>query len=384
MKELLRKKSVKISLLLIILSVVMGIIGINVQSAQKRKEYDAHIKAAEKYLSELDYEQAIAEYAMAYEIYPREEVVDALEQTYLAYAQTYIDSRDYERAISILEEGYEKIGRESLQNKIAEVEALREQKRLEEEQQASGRVELPFLASDITVMGYDLFEDHFDQLLGVFPMEGGGYWVENAESMYREGEGITSDGASYEITTDYAADNHRRLLSVYPSEGEYGEDWSYMVYYGSDGRANMVVLDINNFDYEDGRVFDYAGINVPVTVGESYEDWCRVMQINRMKENGIRPEVRDGEVGIWSEDNSYSIGESASEDCEYWLFSGDGYMGMYSEEDSGDGGKICELRFAPDSTTYTGYIGYYYGAIESISAEIEDGVIYSISYSFFV
>ena len=127
MKELLRKKSVKISLLLIILLVVMGIVGINVQSAQKNKEYEAHIAAAEKYLSDLDYEQAIAEYTMAFEIEPKEEVVDALEQTYLAYAQTCIDVRDYEKAVGILEEGYEKIGRESLQEMIEELQKIMEE-----------------------------------------------------------------------------------------------------------------------------------------------------------------------------------------------------------------------------------------------------------------
>ena len=58
MKELLRKKSVKIALLLIILLVAAVIIGFNVQSAHRQKEYDNHIKAAEKYLTELDYEQA--------------------------------------------------------------------------------------------------------------------------------------------------------------------------------------------------------------------------------------------------------------------------------------------------------------------------------------
>jgi len=42
-KELLRKKSVKISVLLITLLVVMGIVGLNVRSAQKSKEYEAHV-----------------------------------------------------------------------------------------------------------------------------------------------------------------------------------------------------------------------------------------------------------------------------------------------------------------------------------------------------
>ena len=123
MKELLKKKTVKIGLLIIVLLMAAVIIGINVQSARRQKEYDNHIKAAEKYLTELDYEQAIAEYTLAYEIEPSEEVLDALEQTYLVYAQSYVDAGDYESAISILEEGYAQIGRDSLRERIEELRA---------------------------------------------------------------------------------------------------------------------------------------------------------------------------------------------------------------------------------------------------------------------
>ena len=159
MKELLRKKSVKIALLLIILLVAAVIIGFNAQSAQRQKEYDNHIEAAEKYLTELDYEQAIAEYILAYEIEPNEEVLDALEQTYIVYAQSYVDTGDYERANSILEEGYAQTDRESLRERIeklqTEMEAAQrrrqeeeEQRRIEEERRASGMVEFPFGASE--------------------------------------------------------------------------------------------------------------------------------------------------------------------------------------------------------------------------------------------
>lgn len=121
MKELLKKKGVRIGLLIIILLVAMGIIGSNVQSAQRRDEYNGHIEAAEKYLSDLDYEQAIAEYRLALEIEPKsEEVLSGLEQTYLAYAKSYADTGDYERAMDILKEGYAVIQRESLKEQIEE------------------------------------------------------------------------------------------------------------------------------------------------------------------------------------------------------------------------------------------------------------------------
>ena len=53
MKELLRRKSVRAGLLAIVLIVVVGIVGLNVRSAQRRKEYNGHVEAAEKYLTEL-------------------------------------------------------------------------------------------------------------------------------------------------------------------------------------------------------------------------------------------------------------------------------------------------------------------------------------------
>ena len=376
MKELLQKKSVKIALVIIVLLVVMGIVGINVRSAQMSKEYNAHMDAAEKYLTDLDYEQAIAEYTMAFEIEPKEEVVDALEQTYLAYAQTCIDAGDYEKAVGILEEGYEKIGRESLQNKIAEVTALQaqkqleeEQRRIEEEQRASGMVEFPFQMTDITVMGYDLSEDYFEQIQRSFPAEGGGYWVRNGESgysdAYREGEGVTSDGWRYAITARYSDE---RVESRWLSVNNTGGSWSYIVSYEDQVGGPHVQLDIF------GDVFYYAGINVPVAAGETYEDWCRVMQIDRMKENDLRPEERDGMVGIWREDGYSLLAVSTGEGCEYWLFSSEGHQGIYSEFDGGNGDRFCILYF----------VNLWSGEdwpIASIKAEIgADGVIKSIDY----
>ena len=133
MKELWKKKSVKAALAVIVILVAVGIVSISTQSAQRRKDYNGHVDAAEKYLTELDYEQAIAEYTLALEIEPNStEILDALEETYLAYAQTYIDIEEYESAIEILERGYEQINRESLQEKIEEVMELQAQKEEEE------------------------------------------------------------------------------------------------------------------------------------------------------------------------------------------------------------------------------------------------------------
>lgn len=133
MKELWRKKSVKAALAVIVILVVVGIVSLSVQSSQRRKDYNGHIDAAEKYLTELNYEQAIAEYTLALEIEPNsKEILNALEEVYLAYAQTYVDIEEYESAIEILKRGYEQTGRESLWAKIEELTNLLAQKEEEE------------------------------------------------------------------------------------------------------------------------------------------------------------------------------------------------------------------------------------------------------------
>ncbi len=363
MKELLKKKSVKISLLFIILLVIMGIVGINVRSAQRQREYDGHVEAAEKYLTELDYEKAIAEYTMAFEIDPKEEVVDALEQTYLAYAQSLTDAGDYDKAIIILEEGYEKIGRESVQNKIEEFQVMQEemlakeaeqqeqkrleeeQRRIEEEQRASGMVEFPFQLADITIMGFDLFENHFAELEALFPLEGGG----------TNGYGYTSDGLYYEIVNEGGGGRFIRVSFA----GRNG-NWLYRF----ENNTAMLYIDMTSYD---SYVFDCPGLNVPVTAGEIYEDWCRVMQIDRIKENNLRPEERDDRAGIWGEAGDLLV-YAPNPDYEDWLFSSGGYQGLYSE-DRRDGYISCELQFATTNRP-----------VYRIHVEINDGIITRIVY----
>lgn len=156
MEELLKKKGVRIGLLVLIILVVIGIIAINAQSAQKRRNYNEHIDVAEKYLSDLDYEQAIAEYKLALEIEPKsEEVLSGLEQTYLAYAGLSADTGDYEKAIVILEEGYAVTERDSLREQIEEYREIQQMtgQEVQTETEAENEVKIEAMqASDIKQM----------------------------------------------------------------------------------------------------------------------------------------------------------------------------------------------------------------------------------------
>ena len=68
-----------------------------------------------KYLSELDYEQAIAAYRQAIEIDPK------CEDAYLALAEIYVALEDYPAAREILEEGVSQTGAEALSVQLAQV-----------------------------------------------------------------------------------------------------------------------------------------------------------------------------------------------------------------------------------------------------------------------
>lgn len=130
-------------------------------------------------------------------------------------------------------------------------------------------------------------------------------------------------------------------------------------------------LTIFNFNYDGSDTLDCPEINVPVTAGETYEDWCRVMQIDQIKDNDMRPEERDGIAGIWDEEGNILASGSNIEDGEDWLFSLEGYQGIYSEY-RGDGFIGCEFNFNKREAGEQ--------PIMRIRVEINNGVITCITY----
>lgn len=145
MKKIMKKKSIRIAIAAICILTVAIIAGFSVQSIQKQKKIDSHVVTARKYLSEMDYEQAIAAYTAALEIEPSNEAIrNALAEAYLEYAESYTVAEEYETAIAVLKESMVYVPDVRLESKIAEVEqiqkekeeALAEQRRLEEEAKA--------------------------------------------------------------------------------------------------------------------------------------------------------------------------------------------------------------------------------------------------------
>ena len=335
MKELLKKKSTKAALLLIVVAVIAGIAGMNVQSAQKEKEYNAHLEAAEKYLTELNYEQAIAEYTLALAIEPNaEEVLNGLEKTYLAYADSLADAGEYEKAIQVLNEGYAQTGRESLQEKIAQIQEMQAQaeeetiayadaladageyekaiqvlnegyaqtgreslqEKLTQIQEMQTPIELSL--DNITIFGYGMESGNFEKVLSMYPTDDSGF-------------GKDASGQSYDITHG----SEMTILTLYA-------DLFHIRY--SLSTSGCMVLDLEFFGNELDGPIDCPEINLPIRVGDTYEDWCRVMQVDSIKEKGQK-----SSDGYWE---------------FYWSFKTSYGEAKYSENLVDDGSLYCNFE----------------------------------------
>lgn len=304
MKELLKKKSVKIVLLLIVLLVIMGIVGMNVQSAQRRNEYNSHIEAAEKYLTELDYEQAIAEYTLALEIEPNaEEVLNALEKTYLDFAQSFAAGGDYDKAISILEEGYAQIGRDSLHQKIEKLRIQWEEAQTQIEQEAEFRTYMQNIYELMEAEDYDEARYYGFDLKDILRDEKYIYLPEDNESLTGIGAGFYRFNNYHQEKTAFYFDslscynlyfgnfvdgkregNGISISNCYIFIGEWKNDspngQGEIMIFGEDGciRGNLIdgLWDgmVENTLWQDGDIFYHAVRGIPEDKTEKFLSLC--------------------------------------------------------------------------------------------------------------
>lgn len=106
---------------LLIADIVIAAVLILWFSNSDTRKYANHMESAQRYMDELQYEQAIAEYKAAIEIEPNN--VEA----YQALAGLYVQTGDYESAIAILNQGMEQTGSEELAEYIEKVQVAYEE-----------------------------------------------------------------------------------------------------------------------------------------------------------------------------------------------------------------------------------------------------------------
>lgn len=130
-----KKKSLKMIIIgAVTAALILAVIVASVFADGGNREYDTHLEMAQKYLDELNYEQAVVELRLAIEIEPKDSAA------YFALADVYVAMEDYGNAMAVLEEGYAAAGNGELaaeRERIAgEYAELQERERREQERQA--------------------------------------------------------------------------------------------------------------------------------------------------------------------------------------------------------------------------------------------------------
>nr|MCR5596858.1 tetratricopeptide repeat protein [Lachnospiraceae bacterium] len=123
-ETVIRKKKSFIPIIIIgaaaavlVLILIVIITGILVLGSPQRK-YDKQLSLGQRYLDELDYEQAIAAYRAAIEIDPNQP------EAYAGLANTYIAMENYEMAREVLLEGIDATDSDMLKEMLSELEEM--------------------------------------------------------------------------------------------------------------------------------------------------------------------------------------------------------------------------------------------------------------------
>ncbi len=111
-----KKKNTKTYIIILVVAIILisAIAAILIAAKKKdEKAFNDQIAVAEKYLEELDYENAEAAYLAAIKIDPKQE------KPYVELAEIYLQQNEPEKAVDILEQGCEATDSEVLGNKLS-------------------------------------------------------------------------------------------------------------------------------------------------------------------------------------------------------------------------------------------------------------------------
>ncbi|MGN0408066.1 MAG: DUF6273 domain-containing protein [Bacteroides sp.] len=113
-------KKVIISVSIVIVLLVVVIAGTLIIQATPANRLKRQLRLAEKYLTEMNYEQALIAYGEAIKIDPK------CEQAYLAMADIYIKTGNVQKAVELLENGQKNIQTDTINGKLNEIRNLDE------------------------------------------------------------------------------------------------------------------------------------------------------------------------------------------------------------------------------------------------------------------
>lgn len=290
------------AVLLILIALLVGISIYNTPANRLSRQLDL----GQRYLEEQNYEQAILEFDKAIAIDPMS--VEA----YLGKADAYIGLGDLQSALDTLQTSYDLTGDERLKKKVDEIQEQLSRGNQSKEttqpveelevQEKQDCTELPFSVSDITIMGYDLLEPHFDELVEAFgiPMEQSG---DSTYGYIDSPYGVNVNNLSrptYDESTINAyissESNSVGIDIIYDdSDGTYAE-WLVMyddsIFIDGDPSLGLGVQNImNRNDME-------TVCDLPVYPEDTYDDWCDKMGVEMIKSSKEARSLEDRQY--WS------------------------------------------------------------------------------------
>lgn len=241
------KKLSKINLMLvggILLAVTIVIIAVLIVSGSDSRKYQKHMEAAQQYMDELQYEQAIAEYELAIEIEPNNA------KAYKKLAELYVEIEDYESAIAVLNHGIEQTDSKRLSHYLEEVKAdfgknqvQMVQGQLVQKQSEQEQMEVP---------QEEIQKDLQESVLGDGPREETVYMDDGS---YRIDE--YDENGSIVKSSSYGADEKLRFYTI--NERDESGNLIKTGWYNADG----TLWNINEYESNGNLVFPQMPIILP-------------------------------------------------------------------------------------------------------------------------
>lgn len=323
------------------------IIGISIYNSLANR-LSRQLDLGNRYLEEQNYEQAIVEFDKAISIDPMS--VDA----YLGKAEAYIGLDDLQSALNTLQTSFDLIGDEKLKTKLDEIQAQFDQINRPEEtvrplnetvvigvQDEQDYIGLPFSVSGVTIMGYDLLQPHFDELIVLFEINMDDLMRYGASDVgYPHGHNVKPYG---EIEANTLPNGNRNInilddngcvwLSYWDSNSLHLDNWM-----NKTGNSNRIEME--------------TVCDLPIYAGDTYEEWCKKLKVEAIK-SSLEGQFNE-EYHQWS-----FVNESQK------ILTEDGwYVYLYGE------GSYSSIILCSEEGLEFGIYAYF-----------EDGIITSIQYS---
>lgn len=236
----------------ILLAATIAITAVLMVSGSDGRKYQKHMEAAQKYLDELQYEQAIAEYELAIEIEPNN--IEA----YQALAELYVQMEDYDSAVAVLNRGIEQTESEKIANYLEEVQRTLEEKQaqitVQESEAENSPGEVRAYWRDRDVKGYITYEydEHGNLIKGTWYYDDGAIY---GYSAYENGNLVKMTHNNSDGTIDYILEYDESGNQV--KESNYNADGTLNSYtiHEYDKNGNLV----KGSDYRaDGKLIGYS------------------------------------------------------------------------------------------------------------------------------